>query len=1425
MAVNCPNYSLPEVLRDWNAISEKLGESSLPRDRRPKTMKLWMDSGDDTAAALAKLNPAVYSPREKFEKVEAVAQRIQYFDAKHEYKTADGKNLESVSRELDKTPNLKYMGDDAGTVYADSGTSFHAVVEAVINASAGSTHENARKIAYDAGIPESFTNYFISFIGSLKQTGRVVAETKLSFGNIAGRTDILHYKDDGTIDIYDLKTAFRSPSKVQGNKKIWNPVQDQNGRKAHRYATQLEYYGRIVEAAVGHPVSNLYILPVEISFVNNVPGGGFDTVNVLPAENTEQYGYQSRAREIVDKSFGYQRTAPLPRLFAVDDSNDLISTITGSFQNMTVNLDQKANDFMLESRGFVRTTKKGFKQFLRNGEWASFKNQTDRSQQKLQVIDEVLSAKEQSYRDLAPSLKNFIDTGNDIFLDSAGDSFKNVRAILTQYINQGYQIHQVKDVEGFGEDKMNWFVIRKNNNSDLIYIGNEELSAPFSVFRSSSLIGSVIDSKKSVFGNLGVSWTKASYDFGSELKNNIADARKVEATLIALKMKEADSSLKLDRILVMSLAQKSPVVHHTELSYTLPIVQKLFNDESMRDYIPSTYRSLAANKTLFDAAQYEQDWLKGYMDMIHDSLDHRDEQLIKKGIEDFNADKINNQQITQIARDRLSSLYGNEDPESVTKMRMLAEFIAQMEGITNNLDTPTSIFEDWLSMSTNVRNEMIQKVVHDFKAAVARVREKFFQGYKKESLAKTKALFDSSSTVFSKTGDWTISNTTKYYSPLLQKDSFKVRVSPDRTETREMVNFNLVQEGSSEFNALTKEQQDLIVFVNDSIEKAAKKMNIDWVRGRLPLMSATFYNKWYKARSGQSADGYSGLLDRAFADMEGNFSTGIEGDGTSKSADIRNRFANQQNGHDSDSVRNEMLGITPDKEIDPNKHARFETNLEVITDLFVMEAIRVEEFNKANQTFQVANTLFNWYKTGLLDENITKAINWLDIYQLANIHQRDRDAGTTQSKVVNAVNKIASLTLITKPAVGVANYLGQQGLSFTQAIANSIGGSSDFGVKDWTKAGAIVGMTIPGKLAGSTQKIDLLLEHLGLFNLSYGDMVNGHRRYGNRSFFRLKNLYGVLNAGDWMARAQVMVAQMLKHGNWDAYSVVDGKLVYDENLDGRFNGNTLDIAKGRALKKVTYDELEQEGKVANGRLLSAYGTNEALYFKNLADTLAGSLDRDSRALFSFTSWTKLFGLFKSWMPARLNQVFDKKFNSRISGSYQFIQKPDGEYTALWTGKQMEGIYHTIAYSLWYMKEYRKSPAQVLTPAQKNNLNAVFTQVLMLGFVGLGAALLDDDDDGSKEGKQRKKDNEYIAYVLSKTIQDTLTMYKPWAITEFLTTPPALIYFQRLGNQVLNIGMGKKNINESTDAMIERIPLVNWAWPQFKKMTDNEDETN
>lgn len=182
------------------------------------------------------------------------------------------------------------------------------------------------------------------------------------------------------------------------------------------------------------------------------------------------------------------------------------------------------------------------------------------------------------------------------------------------------------------------------------------------------------------------------------------------------------------------------------------------------------------------------------------------------------------------------------------------------------------------------------------------------------------------------------------------------------------------------------------------------------------------------------------------------------------------------------------------------------------------------------------------------------------------------------------------------------------------------------------------------------------------------------------------NRGGITNAGNWayatlrkpdFLNRMVLFMGKLKHDNSHrAYSIVDGKLVYNWRMDGRFDllasndkSNMEAYNKQKALYLSQIMKFNEENPGANlpvsldTNLPDGYTQSQIDEIKNLGDTIYGSYNRSTKAMYENLALGSQFGVFSTWM----NGICDVYLGKRRESSYetQQVQKEDENGNKLW----------------------------------------------------------------------------------------------------------------------------------------------------------------
>lgn len=170
--------------------------------------------------------------------------------------------------------------------------------------------------------------------------------------------------------------------------------------------------------------------------------------------------------------------------------------------------------------------------------------------------------------------------------------------------------------------------------------------------------------------------------------------------------------------------------------------------------------------------------------------------------------------------------------------------------------------------------------------------------------------------------------------------------------------------------------------------------------------------------------------------------------------------------------------------------------------------------------------------------------------------------------------------------------------------------------------------------------------------------------------------YATLRKPDFLNR-MVLFMGKLKHDNSHrAYSIVDGKLVYNWRMDGRFDllasndkSNMEAYNKQKALYLSQIMKFNEENPGANlpvsldTNLPDGYTQSQIDEIKNLGDTIYGSYSRSTKAMYENLALGSQFGVFSTWM----NGIYDVYLGKRRESSYetQQVQKEDENGNKLW----------------------------------------------------------------------------------------------------------------------------------------------------------------
>lgn len=1303
---NCPNINSPE----WKELTDKVG-----------THEAWkmyykydtQGHPDPVARSITQLNKAV---SEKLAKLQRAGKQFRLIkedkgEKSHFYRIEEtGDEIDSVSAVLDAEPGLKFQGSDTderheGKKYSDVGTEVHAVWEDAINIEDPNLIHKILTDKHGDKIPESYIREVINFVGKLKDTGTVKAETIVGYQGeneidaVAGTIDIVHFKNDGSVHIYDVKTVHQTQ---EGKKKEWD-VQEDGAFKAKRYSAQVVFYGELLSRTIGHPVTSYNILPAEISY-NNVDNldEGISSMNFVEPENIEKYDQLHKARSVADRYFGNKTKQSYSYKGAADVSDAILEKMTG-----VVHKDWGRISKDVEEADDVLTTKfmgtHGDEFYIFDGKTKKL-NSHDPAEQRQQVLTEsILPARENS-GDIFYSIMNYIEKGTDATLDRS-ERGSVIKTIVDEYKNSNFKATQLNTLKGF-EEKVGWILLSNGNRRDLIYTGKE---VPESKVHMMAPDGSH-SKKNSLFGHLD---NKPGNRYEKNLKNTLLDLKKVEATLIAAQLLKDNDNLSIGKMSITSeysSKKYSAVVNPIEV---LEALDGVAND-AMRD--PEKVDPRIDELLEVDRSRFTIDAIEAYIDMIQSraaaDVANDVDTSTADGLKDYIDGKYSKQEVSDALLNEIQRLKSNKTGGAPTTNEeyLLSQAYFGIQDI-DIWDDPIGKLRSKFATRNDLPGKVMGFINQKISTQITKFREEYWDGYKRENEKKVNAFISHNSKGAT---DWvadrTVSQTTRYYEQLFVHRNM---VNEDG-ETKKVRVPELISEDSKEYKALSPENQEYHGYLINQFAKAAERAGMkNWDPYKIPLMRSSNLNSVYKLGRRETSIGaaserfWEGLTDNF--EFVGQPETGIYR--------ANNWFKSQNKATD----RNNLAGYIGNEIFDQKKFESFETNLEVVLDMFTMNASRVHHMNKLAKMLAAAHSVYDFKATNLIDPEFVNNAQWINDMETIIIQNKDLDAGTVQNKLVKLSSRyVSSMTLGYNYASALAIGLGQELLLLSRTLANTwIGDGAS--VKDYGKAGKFMVKNV--KLTSQ------LIDKFGLVDMDSSSLMSGVRRSGNKSWFQSKYQFGMLQFGDKVSKGQYLIADMINDGSIKAYSLQNGELVYNEDLDPRFTGSD-----GIALKEYLKKNMEEDGTLVDGRMTRGYDFKMAQAFSHKLTRIFGGYDRDTRAVASYSALGKLFFMHKNFLPAIMGRMTRSKTISDIEGKLEYYTDPQGKRQVRWTSEPSEGLLVSALAAMRFLMNIRDQP-KPLEQYQKDNLKVLAADMMVwslgFGFASMIASAFDDDDEWGK----------------------------------------------------------------------------------------------
>ena len=275
-------------------------------------------------------------------------------------------------------------------------------------------------------------------------------------------------------------------------------------------------------------------------------------------------------------------------------------------------------------------------------------------------------------------------------------------------------------------------------------------------------------------------------------------------------------------------------------------------------------------------------------------------------------------------------------------------------------------------------------------------------------------------------------------------------------------------------------------------------------------------------------------------------------------------------------------------------------------------------------------------------QNYIKAI-------VKNQHLEEEFQDQVMNQLAGNIKKITSFTALAFSPVQMYQFIQHLWTDLSLYIRKP-DGSAAFTKDNLVQAFKYVYKDL-GHFSNTPTKVQLLNEIFGVNDMDMNTYVD-RVKTDQGGVFNITNFaYKFASRPDFYGRMSIIVAKMINDGSWDAYEVVDGKLVYNFKKDKRFS----DIANGKpnmkqeALYRAIGKQLVNEGyTMPDGQpfrmdsqkivpLPTGYSSQEIESYKNITDTAYGYYTHERKSLIHYQFLGSLFMQMRTYWSGKKNQ--------------------------------------------------------------------------------------------------------------------------------------------------------------------------------------------
>lgn len=508
--------------------------------------------------------------------------------------------------------------------------------------------------------------------------------------------------------------------------------------------------------------------------------------------------------------------------------------------------------------------------------------------------------------------------------------------------------------------------------------------------------------------------------------------------------------------------------------------------------------------------------------------------------------------------------------------------------------------------------------------------------------------------------------------------------------------------------------------------------------------------------------------------------------------------------------------------------SKYETDLEIVSDMFSLAYYRAEEFNKALPLIQSVKVQSMMDNAGIL-KDIEPLISFIDNH-LKIVVKGEKLVDDKEKSIDKSLTVMRQLTSVMNLMLNPISIVREM----TQALYGAMSraqfhhyGENTHSLKHISKQYLIIMGHASKDLYSDMNIIESLNIQHGLSNMALPSMIDRSSTSKTGLPHLMSNyLQGFNRAPEYMTRMGVLIAELLKDNAWKAYSfdAKQSKLIYDWKKDGRFSAyakgqkshpqyndqRSLWLTLMQEFNRENPDNLLKEGDA----LPAAYTSKQIESLKSYSDSILGYYDPESKYQVMHTLLGANFFHFKNWMTAVKDKWVLTGHMSTIQGDYAHMKNELGELLYLdpetgelttdassglkaleWQGKWCEGIAVSLGRLFRASKNYGLTEGWQLLKDDKKiqaNVKLMIADLLMilLMFLLLNSFFKDTAPEDLNLTSQILKAvvSAPADLQVDKNIKSIVKPQAGWIF-------PSLSYFARLGEGQKDVIVGDKSFQK------------------------------